>query len=107
MLAFAYAECGLSVDEFFNLSWYQWSLEVHKVKQKRILENRIWEGHAILTRQLMASILNSAGKSYKREFDPRELIPLSFDKKEIKESPPLTEKSMKQRLGTKFKKNGS
>lgn len=85
MLAFAYAECGLNVDDFFGLSWYEWSLEVHKVKQKRVLENKIWEGHAVLTRELMAAVINSAGKSFKRTFEAKELMPLSFDKVEVQE----------------------
>lgn len=80
MLAFAYAECGLNIEQFFKLSWYEWSLEVYKVKQKRVLETRIWEGHAVLIRELAAVVMNSAGKSYKKIFEGKELMPLSFDK---------------------------
>lgn len=85
MLAFAYSECGLSVNEFFNLSWYEWSLEVHKVKQRRALEHRIWEGNAFLTRELMAAVMNSSGKTYKSTIDPEKLIPLSFDRVKVKD----------------------
>ncbi len=107
MIAFGYTECGLSIDQFFMLSFYEWSLEVEKVRRRNERDFNIWEGHAALSRQLMAAVMNSAGKSYKKLVDPRELISLSFDKAEKQaERVPKTDKEMKQKFGRKFIKNG-
>lgn len=80
MIIFAYTECGLSIEEFFRLSWYEWSLEVEKVSRRRKHDYDIWEGQASLFRELMATVMNSSGKSYKKHIDPKDLIHLSFDK---------------------------
>lgn len=107
MLAFAYAECGLTVDEFFRLSLYEWSLEIYKVRKRSEREKEIWESNAVFVRKIIAAVLNSAGKSYEREILETEIVQLSFDKKQTEGvTEPLTQKGMKNRLGTKFKKNG-
>lgn len=107
MLAFAYAECGLTVDEFFKLSLYEWSLEIYKVRKRQEHLKDKWESDAAFVRELLAAVYNTAGKSYKREFKNTDFIKLSFDnKEEVKATEPLTEKGMKIKLGTKFKKDG-
>lgn len=106
MLAFSYSECGLNVDQFFNLSFYEWSLEVYKVSERRKKEFSQWEGDAFLAREVMAVIMESAGKVYKGKVDPTKIFPLSFDKKSEARAEPLTSKEMKEKLGTKFRKDG-
>lgn len=82
MIAFAYTECGLSIERFFRLSWYEWSLEIEKVSNRRKRDFEIWEGQASLFRNLMATVMNSSGKSYKKHIDAKDLMRLSFDKDE-------------------------
>jgi 3-mercaptopyruvate sulfurtransferase SseA len=81
MLAFAVAECGLTVDEFFRLSWYEWSLHVYKVKVRRKNDHAKWEGHASLTRELMALIVNVHPNRRKgaKMLKGKDFIPLSHD----------------------------
>lgn len=107
MLAFAYAECGLTVDQFFNLSFYEWSLEIYKVRKRQEKLREKWECDADFVRSIMAAIYNTAGKSYKKDFQGKDFIKLSFDKVETEENKePLTAKGMKEMLGGKFKKDG-
>ena len=82
MISFAYTECGLSIDEFFSLSWYEWSLEIERVHVRNKRDFEIWEGQASLFRNLMATVMNSSGKSYKKHIDAKDLMRLSFDKDE-------------------------
>jgi hypothetical protein len=82
MLAFAYTECGLSIDQFFKLSWYEWSLEIEKVSKRYENDNKAWESNAVLAREIMALLYNpyrAKGSPYK---SGKELLPLSFDKKD-------------------------
>jgi len=101
MLAFAYSECGLSVDDFFNLSWYEWSLELYKAKVKKKNE---WELNASLTREVIAAIYNTAGKTYKKQFESKEFIPLSFDKDNVRE-PKETREMTPEEIEEKFSKH--
>src|SRR5690348_10007661 len=100
MLAFAYAECGLNVDEFFNLSFYEWSLEVYKVKHRRKREFNKWESDAVFVREILTMMANINRDTKKRPtpFEPHEFIKLSFDKVGEKTEEPLTEKQMKEKL---------
>lgn len=100
MLAFAVSEGGLSVDEFFELSWFEWSLLILKVKSDR---ERGW----MYTREVVAAIYNVNRDQKKRPkpFDGKEFYPLSFDKKE-EETKVMTPKEIKEMLGSKFRSDG-
>ncbi len=107
MIAFAYAECGLTIDEFLGLSFYEWSLEIHKVRQQNKREHERWEGNAILTRELMALIANVNRDSKKRAlpFEGKDFIKLSFDiASEIKEE--RTDEEILSKFPKTLKKNG-
>jgi hypothetical protein len=82
MIKFAYVDCGLSIDEFYNLSFYEWALEVERVKRKSELLNIKWEGEASLFRELMALLanINRNPKKTPTPFEGKDFIPLSFDK---------------------------
>lgn len=80
MLTLAYTECGLTVDEFLNLSFYEWGLEIQKLRKRYDRRREDWESSALLTRELMAIICNSSGKVFKKEVKGSELMPLSIDK---------------------------
>jgi len=105
MLAFAYAECGLTVDEFFKLSFYEWSLEIYKVRKKQERVKDKWESDAAFVRELLAMLYNPHRGNGPQK-SGKDFIKLSFDKKETETVEPLTEKAMKERLGTKFRKDG-
>jgi hypothetical protein len=81
MLKFAYVDCGLSVDEFYGLSFYEWQLEVSRVKRKAELMNAEWESHAMLFRELMAltANINRNPKRTPTPFEGKYFIRLSFD----------------------------
>lgn len=106
MLAFAYAECGLNVDQFFNLSFYEWSLEVYKVKKRQERLRDKWEGEAAFVREILLAVYNSAGKIYKRNFEREDFYKLSFDtvKKKV-ETREMTPEEIKKKFG-KALKNG-
>lgn len=107
MLAFAYAECGLTVDQFFNLSFYEWSLEIYKVRKRHEKIKEKWESDAAFVREIMALMVNTTPREKgARQVKGTDFIKLSFDKVETEDRQPLTEKGMKQRLGGKFKKDG-
>ncbi len=84
MVAFAYSECGLSIEQFFRLSWYEWSLEILRVKARRKRDFTVWEGQASLIREHMALMANFNRDTKKRPqpFKGSDFIKLSFDEKE-------------------------
>jgi len=107
MLAFAGIECNLSVEQFFALSFYEWSIEVHRVKVRRKREHEIWEGNAALAGEVMALIANVNRDAKKKPvpFSRKDFIRLSFDPPEKQiTTKPMTPLEMKQKFGTKFKK---
>lgn len=81
-------------------------MEIHKVVLRREREKYKWESEALFVRKIIAAILNSAGKVSKKDVLETDIIKLSFDKKEVEVKEPLTEKGMKIKLGSKFKKDG-
>lgn len=105
MIVFAYSECGLSIEKFFKLSLFEWSLEVEKVKKANDRDFRIWESNAALTRKIVSAIYNSAGKSYKGFIDEKDLLPLSFDSgvKEKKETREMTPEEIEKKFGKHLK----
>lgn len=107
MLAFAYSECGLNVDEFFSLSWYEWSLEVYKVRQRNEHDFHKWERSVSVTREFMAMFYNvNRGKSPAKT--GKDMVPLSFDNqiiKEPRETREMTSEEIQKKFG-KHLKNG-
>jgi hypothetical protein len=83
MVRFAYVECELSIDEFYSLSFYEWTLELFRHDKRKREENERWEGNALLTREFMALManINRNSKKHPTPFEGKEFIPLSFDKK--------------------------
>jgi hypothetical protein len=82
MVRFAYVDLGLSIDEFYGLSFYEWALEIERVKKRAEDNNKEWEGHAFLTREFMALMANINRNSKKKPvpFEGKDFIKLSFDK---------------------------
>lgn len=103
MVEFAYVDCGLSVDEFYGLSFYEWKLEISRVKRKDKLVSAEWEGQAMLFRELMAltANINRNSKKTPTPFEGKDFIRLSFDpEKEEKGSRKLTQ----EEVDAKFEK---
>lgn len=81
MIAYAYAECGLSIDQFFALSWYEWSLEVHKARKNYERDHTKWEKNTAVIREFMAMFYN-VNRGTNPTKTGKDLLPLSFDKPE-------------------------
>lgn len=78
MLEIGVVELGLSPDEFWELSWYEWGLYILRQKKHAETEKFIFETGWEQTRQLWATLINinsPKGKGVK----PSDLIKLSFD----------------------------
>ena len=84
MVEFAYVQCGLSIDEFYNLSFYEWNLEVQRVHKRLKDGHSKWEGQASLIREFMALManINRNAKKQPVPFTGSDFIKLSFDKKD-------------------------
>jgi hypothetical protein len=111
MIEFAYTECNLSIDQFFELSWYEWSLEVKRNEYKNKKRYEEWEGHASLTRSIMALLVNIHPNKRKgsKEVTGKDFIHLSFDDKEDeknKEIKRLKPEEVDAKYSKFIKKNG-
>lgn len=87
MLAIGVADLGLSPDEFWDLSWYEWGLYILREKKRSEDEKFKFETGWDQTRQLWATLININSPKGKGVL-PKDLIQLSFDKKEIKRKTP-------------------
>ncbi len=79
MLEIGVSELGLSPDEFWELSWYEWGLYILRQKKRIEHESFSHETGWEQTRQLWATLINinsPKGKGVK----PTDLIKLSWDK---------------------------
>lgn len=110
MLAFAYAECGLTVDEFFDLSFWEWSLEIHKVRARSERLKDKWENDACFVREIMALIanVNRDGKKHPKPYEGKDFIRLSFDKDVPEKNKIVPPEEVEAYFGKtlKMKKNG-
>jgi hypothetical protein len=98
----AVVHIGISPDEFWGLSWYEYDLYVLRLDALRERETFKWETGWDQTRILWSTAHNAA---FKNKVKPVDLIKLSFDKpKQKKEDKPLTPQEMKEMFGGKFKK---
>lgn len=100
MIMFAYTECGLSIERFFELSWYEWSLEIEKVRIRKDRDFDIWEGQASLMRNFMALFANANRGKNTPPFKPTDFIRLSFDN--IEEEKRGTEKLSPEQVQERF-----
>jgi len=95
---------GLSPDEFWGLSWYEYDLYTLRQEKKLERERFDWESDWDRTRSLWVTMHNAHFKPHKK---PSDLIKLSWDEpKKPKDAKPLTPKEMKEMLGSKFMKDG-
>lgn len=106
MIEFAYVTCGLSIDAFMQLSFYEWDLEVRRAKKKIDESHKEWEGQAALTREFMALTANINRRKGMVPFKGKDFIKLSFDKEdEGYVSKRMTPEEVEAKFG-KYTKNG-
>ena len=75
------SEIGISPSEFWSLSWYEWGLYLLRYEKSLDKEKREYEAHWERTRIMWATLVNvNAGKG--KGVNPKDLIELSYDKKE-------------------------
>ena len=106
MIAIAY-EMGLTMDEFFSLSWYEWSMEIHRANKKAERENSIFEGNARIMRRFMSltySLLSGKGSP---KYNEEDFLPLPSDTKKVeaRETREMTREEIEKKFG-KHLKNG-
>lgn len=107
MIAFAYAECGLNVDEFFSLSWYEWSMEVYKANKRSESQNTLFEGNARILRRFMSLTYSLWAGKGSPKYSEEDFLPLPSDSKKIepKETREMTQEEIDKKFG-KHLKNG-
>jgi hypothetical protein len=107
MIAFAYTECNLSIEQFFGLSFFEWSLEVLKVRKRNEEKALEWEWDWARTRALWIVLVNANrdSKRYPKPFENKDLITLSFDPKEEDKGKRMTPEEVEAKFG-KTLKNG-
>jgi hypothetical protein len=82
MLEIGVVNLGLSPDEFWELSWYEWGLYILRQKAKTEEQKFDFENAWDRTRQLWAILINinsPKGKGVK----PSDLIKLSYDSADL------------------------
>lgn len=99
-LAFGVAECDLTPDGFWSLSWFEWTVYLYKYQRKikfeKSLQEAEWERFRIGWSVWMNGLF-----SLKKKVRPKDLITLSFDKREkspLKE----TDTEMFERIKNKY-----
>lgn len=79
-MVYAYTECGVSVERFWEMSYYEFALEAQKAKKS-------FETRAVFTREILALIanVNRDDKKKPTPFKGSDFFKLSFDKEELEE----------------------
>lgn len=101
----AVTDMGLSPQEFWRLTWYEWGLYCLRLykESKKMLAQR--ELSIDLTRHFMALFANANRAKNQAAFAPTDFLwKLSYDKTPQVEERPLTFKEAKALLGSKIKK---
>lgn len=105
MMVFAYTEMDISIERFLDLSWYEWGLEVLKLRarNKRNIDN--WESNTFVIRRFMT--LFATANTPKDKPLPKDTdwgIKLSFDKEEKEEKQLMTPEEVESKFGKFLKK---
>lgn len=98
---------GLSIDEFWDLSWYEWSLYTERFEVKTRAENNIIEHQWQMTRIMWATIMNRWRSQGERTYRPEDLIRLSFDEVIITSDPNESPEDKLKKFGKSFKRDAS
>lgn len=99
MLEIGVVDLGLSPDEFWDLSWYEWGLYILREKKRGEAANYKFETGWDQTRILWATLRNVHGDKAK----PSDLIKLSYDDKVKKEVVRKSPEEVAKKFGIKGK----
>ena len=94
----AVAELGISPNEFWSLSWFEWGCYLLRLEKQLDKEKFQWEEGWEQTRIIWSLIANVNGNKFK----PQDLIKLPRDKEE-KEKVLLTPEQVENMFPTKLK----
>jgi hypothetical protein len=100
---------GLSREYFWDLTWYEWGLEVLKLNDSVQQKISDWESYVYFKRMQICDFRNAHFRNEGGQplnLKPEEFWPLSFDKNIPQKERPLTFKEQKQLLGSRFKRDG-
>jgi hypothetical protein len=100
----AVVELGLSPQEFWDLTWYDWGLFVLRVirNQKKFIDDQ--ELYLAVERIKIADFRNAHRGKNEIATRPQDIFQLSFDKALTTDERPLTFKEAKALFGSKMKK---
>jgi hypothetical protein len=75
------ADLGLSPDEFWDLSFFEWSLYVLRYKRQQEQKKERYEHDWSIARVMWATLCNlhRDPKKHPAAYEPKDLIKLSFD----------------------------
>jgi hypothetical protein len=101
----ARTKLGLSPKQFWNLTWYEWGLEILRLyeQQKKVEEER--EFYLSVKRIEIANFINAHRGQNSKTIKPEDVFKLSFDKDIVYERP-LTYKEKKALFGSRIRKDG-
>lgn len=90
-MEFAFIELGISLEDFFSLSWYEFNLHVMRYEENEKEKHHLQEMEWARIRKIWVLMINYIRdhKSKPLPFKETDLIQLSFDK-EPEELKPLT-----------------
>jgi len=93
-MVYACTEFGVTIEEFWGMSYYEFSLEAQKAKNS-------FEKRALLTREVMSLIanINRDTKAKPSPFKGSDFFRLSFDKEEEEENKPMTPEEVEYKFG--------
>lgn len=98
----------MSLDAFYDLTIYEWILQVEGYIRR---EKKEYEKGWIYTREIIATVLNASGR-YGKTFNGEDIYKFNSDKevevdiKKVEEDNKAYFKKMKARFGSKIKKDG-
>lgn len=100
----AVTDLGLSPEQFWRLTWYEWGmycLKLYKDSKKMLAEREL---SIDLTRHFMALFANANRGKSQTAFTPQDFLwKLSYDKTVVEERP-LSFKEMKALYGSRIRK---
>jgi hypothetical protein len=108
-MEFAFVHIGISLDDFWNLSWYEFNLYVMRYEESEKEKHHLQEMEWVRIRKIWVLMINYIRdhKSKPMPFRETDLIRLSFDEPEQELKPLLPEEVEAMFPKTLIKLNGN
>lgn len=97
-------ECGLSDEQFWDLTWYEYGIEILRLYSTSKRWNNITETILAAIRIQIADFRNVNRKKGATPTKPKDVFKLSFDDIEEKKSVPLSTSEVEKKFGKNGKK---